>query len=110
MKRKLFVFSSLIAIMALTLASCKVNWFDKQYDVPWWVIAIPVAIFTLVMMLASAKYISTREYICPKCSGKFHPKWWQTLFSLHINSDRYFKCPHCGKRSFCHIVRKNKEK
>ncbi len=109
MKRRIFVFSSIVALMTLTLTSCKVNWFDKQYDAPWWAVAIPVAIFTVAVVFGCAKYISSREFMCPKCNQKFHPKWWRAMLSVHINSDRVFKCPHCGKRSLCHIVRKNRE-
>ena len=110
MKMKLFAFGFLISATPLLLTSCKVNWFDKQYDAPWWAIAIPVAIFSVAMILLCTKYITSKEYLCTKCGGKFHPKWYQAMLSLHINSDRYFKCPHCGKRSFCHIVREKKEK
>ena len=109
MKKKLIILSLFLSVTTLTLTSCKVNWFDKQYDAPWWAIAIPVTVFTVVTMLLCAKYISSREFICPKCNHKFHPKWWMAMFSLHIGSDRFFKCPHCGKKSFCPIARKKKD-
>lgn len=91
----------LIALGAASLTSCKVNWFDKQYDVPWWTVAIPVTVITVTVILLAGKIISSKKYICPECGKSFHPKWWQAMLSLHINSDRLFKCPHCGKRSFC---------
>ena len=109
MKRKLFVFSLLITLMTLTLTSCKVNWFDKQYDAPWWAVLIPTVVFVAAVLFAAGKFIASKEFVCPKCGGKFHPKWWVAMVSLHIGSDRYFKCPHCGKRRFCHVSRKNKE-
>ena len=40
MKKKIFLIAVLICIMILSLTSCQVNWFDRHYDVPWWMIAI----------------------------------------------------------------------
>jgi len=95
----------LLASMALLLSSCTVNWFDKQYDVPWWVIAIPVVILVLIFLVVARKCFSSREYVCPSCNHTFSPKWWQAALTVHINSDRVLKCPHCGKRGFCRLLK-----
>lgn len=90
-------------MLSLALTSCQVNWFDQHYDVPWWVITVPTVILFAIVFYAVGKYISTKKYICPKCNQSFYPKWWQGAFSLHINDDRLFKCPHCGEKNFCNI-------
>ena len=105
MKKLAFVFITVALTFSLT--SCKVNWFDQKYDVPWWVIAVPVVIFSAIVFFVAGKLIASKEYVCPKCNKTFHPKWWQAAFSIHMNDDRVFKCPHCGRKDFCHIS-KNK--
>ena len=89
--------------LALCLCSCRVNWFGRQYDAPWWMIAIPT-----VLILASAWFfvgraIAKREYKCSECQKTFYPTWWKASFSVHMGSDRVFKCPHCGKKGFCKL-------
>ena len=99
MKKVAFAFSLIASAFALT--SCKVNWFDRQYDVPFWVIAVPVVIFVAVVWFFAGKYIASQKYICPNCNKTFYPQWWKAAFSIHINDDRVFKCPHCGRKGFC---------
>ena len=102
MKKIAFVILTIVLVFSLT--SCKVNWFDQQYDVPWWAIAIPVFVFSAIVLFVAGKHIASKKYVCPKCNKSFYPKWWQAALSIHMNDDRVFKCPHCGRKGFCPIV------
>lgn len=108
MKKGLILFI-LICIITVSLVSCKVNWFDQQYDVPWWGIVVPVILFLLVALVSVGKYIASKKYICPKCNIGFYPKWWKAAISVHINDDRIFKCPFCGKKGFCHVSKETED-
>ncbi len=94
-----------LVTLLLTLTACEVHWFDKSYDVPWYVIAIPVALFSVVAFWIGGTIISKKTYMCPSCRHRFHPPFWVAMVSIHVNSDRYFKCPRCGKKSFCKITK-----
>jgi DNA-directed RNA polymerase subunit RPC12/RpoP len=100
--KKVICFTTLF-FMSITLCSCEVHFGSTSYDVPWWVIAVPVIIFSAVVFYIAGKIISKKKYTCPSCGHTFHPKWWKSMFSVHINSERVFRCPHCGKKDFCHI-------
>lgn len=106
--KKIFLSIFTIAIM-LTLCSCEVHFFNLRYDVPWWAIAIPVAIFTIVTFIISGCVLSKKKYCCPNCNKTFNPKWYRVAFSAHINDDRTLKCPHCGKRGLCHLSKDNEK-
>ena len=90
-----------VVFCQLVLTSCDVHFGSAHYDVPWWVIALPVSLILLMTYRIGGKIISSHKYVCPKCLESFYPEWWAAGVSLHINDDRYFKCPHCKKRSFC---------
>ncbi len=105
MKIKRFTLVALTSVLVFSLASCQVNWFDRHYDVPWWVIVVPAGIFSLIIWVTASKYIASKQHVCPKCNSTFYPKWWKAAISIHMNDDRVFKCPHCGRKSFCHISR-----
>ena len=94
--KKLFVFLSLL-ISTLMLSSCKVNWFGSQFDVPWYYIAIPVAILFVVLYVA----MISKTYVCPECKAEFKPKWYQFYITVHFNGSRIAKCPNCGRKGFC---------
>ena len=102
---KKLIFSIMILWISVCLSACEVHWFDKSYDVPWYMIAIPVTIFSIIVFGIGGTIISKKKYVCPTCRHKFHPSFWVAMVSLHVNSDRYFKCPRCGKKSFCKIAR-----
>lgn len=104
MKKSICILGLTISIL-VWLTSCQVKWFDKSYDVPWWVIAISTALFVLAVWYFAGKIISKKEYICQTCKGSFYPKWYVAAFTIHINDDRVFKCPYCGKKGFCHVSR-----
>ena len=102
---------SLLSMLALTLAltSCDVHFGDVHYDVPWWVIAIPTVIILLTAFIVGGIIISKKKYVCPNCGYVFSPKFYKAAYSVHLNDDRVFKCPHCKKRGLCSPVRKNKK-
>ena len=108
--KKLALLFCLIYASTSSLVACKVNWFDRQFDVKWWVIAIPVVIFSVIVWIVAGKHIAENKYVCPKCSKTFYPKWWKAAFSFHINDERVFKCPHCGIKGFCHIFKETSNK
>ena len=103
MKKIAFVCS--VLFLTLCLTSCEVHWFGKSYDTPWWTIAIPVTLIFVATWFFAGKIIAKKEYRCPKCQKNFHPTWWKAAFSVHVNDDRVFQCPHCGKKSLCKPTR-----
>ena len=104
-KIKLFRAGILLVSLPTLLTSCRVNWFDKQYDVPWWMIAIPVAVWSLAWLIGGSLYIASKKYRCPLCARTFSPKRYRAMLSVHVNGDRVFKCPHCGKRKLCQLIK-----
>ena len=96
------VFSmSILLIVMLSLTSCTVNWFGDTLDVPWYYVAIPVA----VIFVAGYFILMSRTYICPHCEKEFKAKPYQLYVTVHMNRKRLAKCPHCGKKSFCRVKR-----
>lgn len=53
MKKNAFILVTVALTFALT--SCKVNWFEQQYDVPWWGIAVPVVIICAIVVFGVGK-------------------------------------------------------
>ena len=96
--KKLFLILFLLA-SALTLTSCKVNWFTTTVEVPWYVIAIPIALILVVAYLLLMSF----TYVCPHCNTEFKAKPYQLYVTIHMNRKRLAKCPRCGKKSFCKI-------
>ena len=86
---------------ALSLTSCETHIGSRQYEVAWYVIAIPTVLIIVSAMAVAGIVLSKNTYVCPECGHRFHPKWWQAAVYLHVNSDRVFKCPKCGRKGFC---------
>ena len=107
--KKILALFVLICILTVLLTSCQVNWFDQQYDVPWWVISIPITILSVLVWIVAGKHIASKKYVCPKCNKTFYPKCWKAALSIHMTDDRVFKCPHCGRKGFCPLSRESED-
>lgn len=95
MKKTAFI--AVLLLSALSLTSCKVNWFGGTVDLPWFCVVIPIA----VIFISSYLYLITRTYVCPECKTKFKPKWYQLSVCIHFMGKRIVKCPNCGRKGFC---------
>lgn len=64
-------------------------------------VALSVIVFILALIMALMIDYGTGEYECKKCGHKFKPTFGAYIWSIHMPTGRYLKCPHCGKRNFC---------
>lgn len=94
----------ILSTLPWLLTSCRVNWFNQQYDVPWWAITVPVAVFGFLVWIILGKQIAKKQYVCPKCNQKFHPTWQTAALSIHVNSNRVLRCPRCNRKGFCRML------
>ena len=94
--KKIF-FAFVLLCSAITLCSCRVNWFTTTVDVPWYFIAIPVALIAVFGYFI----LMNMTFICPYCGTEFKPKWYQLSVCVHMNRKRLAKCPSCERQSFC---------
>ena len=96
--KKAFLFSALLTAI-LTLTSCRVNWFGETADVPWYYIAIPVAL----IFICGYIILMSKTYICPHCKTEFKAKPHQFYVTVHMGGKRYAKCPNCKRKGFCKV-------
>ena len=98
MKRiKKILLLALFSSSTLLLCSCQVNWFGTTKDVPWYYIAIPVAVIAVVGYVILMK----SRFLCPQCHTEIKPKWYELSVCVHMGDKRIVKCPQCGRRGFC---------
>ena len=85
----------------------KINWFGESYNVPisWWLTVIITLGFILIVCAIGGKLLSKNIYVCPNCGHQFKKKWYKLMLSIHINDERYLKCPECKKASLCSKAR-----
>ena len=96
--KKAFLFS-ILTVMTLSLTSCTVNWFGGTADVPWYFVAIPIA----VIFVCGYVILMSKTYICPDCKTEFKAKPHQLYVTVHMCGKRMAKCPNCKRLGFCEI-------
>ena len=84
----------LVFVLLFVLTSCEVHLGDAAFEVPWWVIAIPIVLVCLIAHLI----IIHKKYRCPFCGNELRPRWYEISSWLHMGSARAMKCSHCGKK------------
>lgn len=99
--KKISIVFLLMFASVLSLTSCEVHFGQNSFDVPWWVIAVPVLFITIIIMVMVQKDIIGNSYSCPQCGECFKPKWYEFSAWLHINDSRVVRCPKCGRKGFC---------
>ena len=86
----------LIPALLVCLTACEINWFGETIDVPWYYVAIPVAIISV----AGYFILMSSTFICPNCKTEFKPKPHQLYVALHCGNKRFAKCPNCKRRGY----------
>ena len=97
MKKAFLAF--LLASSTSMLTSCKVNYFHKSVDVPWYYVVLPVTFIFIVTYIV----LMSKSYICPRCNTVFKAKPHQLYVTVHFGNQRIAKCPHCGRKGFCRV-------
>ena len=68
------------------------------------IICISTMIFVIAGFIALKFEVDAGYYECKKCHHKFIPTYNEVMFSAHMSTTRYLKCPKCNKRSLAKKV------
>ena len=79
----------------------RINWFDESFTIPLGLGITITIIFMLLMIIPASIYLSRTIFVCDECGCRFRLKWYKYLLALHMNDDRYLKCPKCNKKGWC---------
>lgn len=96
----ILITSSIFYIMILFLA---VNILEEGLLLGT-IICVATIIFLIAGFIALKFELDAGYYECKKCHHKFIPTYKEVLFSMHISTTRYLKCPKCHKRSWAKKV------
>lgn len=93
-------------ILVLCVALC-------VYQLPLYakvlLIIFGIICFLISLIFATILDLKVGDFECRNCKHKFLPTVWAYLWGMHTVTTRYLKCPHCGKRTFCKRIIKNKK-
>ena len=64
------------------------------------IIVISTILFLIAGFTALKFEVDAGYYECKKCNHKFVPTYKEVLWSMHMGTTRYLKCPKCDKRSW----------
>ena len=68
------------------------------------IICVSTMIFVIAAFIALKFEVDAGYYECKKCNHKFVPTYKEVLWSMHMSTTRYLKCPECKKRSWAKKV------
>ncbi len=99
-----------LAVLGLAgvLSSCtvRVSWFDSYFYAPWWAVAVPVTVASVIVWVVAYAWCVRKTYRCPECGADIKPGWNEFSVCIHLNGERVVRCPVCGRRGFCRRVEK----
>ena len=65
------------------------------------IVSISTIILVIVAFYTLKLEIDAGYYECKICHHRYVPNsYWKVMFSPHLDTTRYLKCPKCGKRSW----------
>lgn len=70
------------------------------------IITLATLIYIVVCFVGLKFELEAGYYECKECKNKFVPTYKEIMFSLHIGTTRYLKCPKCNKRTWAKKVMK----
>ncbi len=64
------------------------------------IICVSTTLLVIAGFIALKFEIDAGYYECKKCHHRFIPTYKEAIFSMHLSTTRYLKCPKCHKRSW----------
>ncbi|MBO4293757.1 MAG: helix-turn-helix transcriptional regulator [Clostridia bacterium] len=68
------------------------------------IICASTVLFVISGFIALKFEVDAGYYECKNCHHKFTPTYKEAVFSMHMSTTRYLKCPECHKRSWAKKV------
>jgi len=68
------------------------------------IICVSTIVFVIAGFIALKFEVDAGYYECKKCHHKFVPAYKDVIFTMHMSTTRYLKCPKCHKRSWAKKV------
>ncbi len=93
----LILITDVLFYAAVLLPSAKILGETFEFGV---IAAVATVIFLVIGFTAMKIEVDTGYYECKKCHHKQVPSYKTVLWSVHIGTTRYLKCPKCGKKSW----------
>ena len=73
------------------------------------IIVVATILFLIVCFYALKLELEAGYYECKKCHHRFKPTYIELLYTMHMSTTRYLKCPKCHKRSWAKKVMSKEE-
>lgn len=91
-----------LAMSVLILLTCCALFSFSTLSQTWRIVILALGIATCLVGIGLSLKIEKDIgfYVCKHCGHKHVPTFNQMLWSMHIGRTRFFKCPHCHKRSW----------
>lgn len=75
----------------------------------WWPFAVYAVLAVPYAIWITRYYFARVSFVCPKCRKVFRPALREAIFARHTPTTRKLTCAHCGKKSFCVEIYREKE-
>ena len=89
--------SSIIFYLGITLLACATI---KEGPILGAIIVVSTLITVAVAFYALKMEVDAGYYECKNCHHRHIPTYKQVLWSPHMSTTRYLRCPKCGKKSW----------
>lgn len=75
----------------------------------WWPFAVYAVLAVFYAIWIIRYYFARVSFVCPECRKVFRPTLREVIFANHTPTTRKLTCTHCGKKSFCVEIYREKE-
>lgn len=99
------IWGSMWMLMSISTLAMLAGLFAVALLIPEGIVQTVVLLSICVVFLIPCFYalkleVSVGAYRCRHCGREFVPTYTQAMWSLHLGTTRYLKCPDCGKRTW----------
>ena len=106
------IWTAMWVIMAVSITALIAGLFISALLIPegpWQLVCILIlcVVFLIPCLYALKLEVGIGAYKCKNCGNEIVPTYSEALRAMHKGTTRYFKCPKCGKRTWCKKILNN---